>query len=129
MSTFGHATPILRSFDEAAARAFYLDFLGFTVEFEHRFAPDLPLYMAIRLGDCAIHLSEHYGDASPGARLRIPTADVAALAETLAARRSRHARPGAPVAQPWGDLELTLADPFGNRLTFFTPGAAESAVT
>jgi len=122
MTTFGPATPILRSFDEAAARAFYVDFLGFSIEFEHRFAPDLPLYMAIRLGDCAIHLSEHHGDASPGARLRVQTADVTALAADLAAKRYKHARPGAPEAQPWGDLELTISDPFGNRLTFFTPG-------
>lgn len=35
-------TPILRSFDEAATRAFYIDFLGFMVEFEHRFEPDAP---------------------------------------------------------------------------------------
>ena len=31
--------PVLRSFDEAKAREFYVDFLGFTVEWEHRFEP------------------------------------------------------------------------------------------
>jgi hypothetical protein len=29
--TFGKTTPILRMFDEAKAREFYLDFLGFTL--------------------------------------------------------------------------------------------------
>ncbi|MEC9103397.1 MAG: glyoxalase superfamily protein, partial [Pseudomonadota bacterium] len=29
--------PIFRSFDESTARAFYLDWLGFKVQFEHRF--------------------------------------------------------------------------------------------
>lgn len=35
--TFDKTIPILRMFDEAKAREFYLDFLGFSVEFEHRF--------------------------------------------------------------------------------------------
>jgi len=41
--TFDKPIPILRMFDEAKAREFYLDFLGFSVEFEHRFEADLPL--------------------------------------------------------------------------------------
>ena len=48
---FGAPTPILRSFDEARAKAFYLDFLGFELMFEHRFEPGLPLYMGVRKGD------------------------------------------------------------------------------
>jgi hypothetical protein len=36
-TTFDKAIPILRIFDETKAREFYLDFLGFSVEFEHRF--------------------------------------------------------------------------------------------
>lgn len=57
MTTLRKTTPILRSFDEAKARAFYLDFLGFKVVFEHRFGPGLPLYMGVARGDCALHLS------------------------------------------------------------------------
>ena len=34
---FGKTTPILRIFDEAKAREFYVDFLGFKVDWEHRF--------------------------------------------------------------------------------------------
>ena len=35
-------TPILRIFDEARAREFYVHFLGFKVDWEHRFEPGLP---------------------------------------------------------------------------------------
>ena len=42
---FLKTTPILRMFDVRKAREFYLDFLGFKVDFEHRFEPSLPLYM------------------------------------------------------------------------------------
>ena len=38
-------TPILRIFDEARAREFYVDFLGFSVDWEHRFDSTLPLYL------------------------------------------------------------------------------------
>ena len=34
----GAPVPILRMFDVEKARAFYLGFLGFTVDVEHRFA-------------------------------------------------------------------------------------------
>jgi len=35
--SFGKTTPILRILDEAKAREFYVDFLGFNVDWEHRF--------------------------------------------------------------------------------------------
>ena len=41
--TFHAPIPILRIFDEAKARELYLDYLGFTVRFEHRFEPGAPL--------------------------------------------------------------------------------------
>lgn len=118
-ATFGPPTPILRSFDEAKAREFYIDFLGFEVAFEHRLAPDEPLYMGLVRDACRLHLSEHFGDASPGARLRVEVDDIQAYRDTLAAKHYRHARPGAPEPMPWGSLELAISDPFGNTLIFF----------
>jgi uncharacterized glyoxalase superfamily protein PhnB len=115
--TLGKTTPILRSFDEAKARAFYLDFLGFTVVFEHRFEPGMPLYMGIVRDGCMLHLSEHAGDATPGSSMRIEASDIDAFCAELVAR-SPH--PHGPVVrlQPWGTRDLTVTDPFGNRLTF-----------
>jgi catechol 2,3-dioxygenase-like lactoylglutathione lyase family enzyme len=112
--------PVLRSFDAAKAREFYVDFLGFEVAFEHRFSPDLPLYTGLRMGDCEIHLSEHHGDASPGAVLRIGVADVAAYAAALRDKGYGFARPSVK-RQPYGMDDMVVADPFGNRLIFSTP--------
>ena len=109
--------PILRSFDEAAARAFYLDFLGFETVFEHRFAPDLPLYLAVRLGACELHISEHHGDCTPGGAMRIEIDDVAGYCEALNAKRYRNARPGWQ-DQDIGWREMAIKDPAGNRLVF-----------
>jgi uncharacterized glyoxalase superfamily protein PhnB len=118
MITLGSVTPILRIFDEAKAREFYVDFLGFEIVFEHRFGENFPLYMGLRLGDCVLHLSGHHGDGSPGITIRIAAGGVEQLARDLAAKDYRFAKPGAPVRQPWGTLELVLTDPFGNRLIF-----------
>jgi hypothetical protein len=43
----GSPIQILRMFDEARAREFYMDFLGFAIDWEHRFAPGLPLYCQV----------------------------------------------------------------------------------
>ena len=118
MPSFSAATPVLRSFDEAKAREFYLEFLGFSVVFEHRFDPTAPLYLGLKLGDCVLHLSEHFGDSTPGGHIRIQSDDVVAYWAMLNAKAYKHARPGRPELQPWKSLEMTLADPFGNRLTF-----------
>ncbi len=112
--------PILRSFDEKATRGFYLDFLGFEVTFEHRFEPDTPLYLGVRRDACHLHLSEHFGDAAPGASMRIEMDDVRAYCQALNEKRYRHARPGVQ-RQPWGYDDMTIDDPSGNRLIFCTP--------
>jgi len=43
--SLGRTTPILRMFDETKAREFYVDFLGFKIDWEHRFRDGAPLYM------------------------------------------------------------------------------------
>lgn len=120
MPTFETAVPIFRSFDEAKAREFYIEFLGFTVDWEHRFAPDAPLYMQLSLGACVLHLSEHFGDATPGSAMRILTTDLVAFNQTLLAKNYRHARPGL-LEQSWGMREMMISDPFGNRIVFAEP--------
>jgi catechol 2,3-dioxygenase-like lactoylglutathione lyase family enzyme len=45
MPTLGTVTPILRIFDIDKAREFYVGFLGFEVQWEHRFGENFPLYM------------------------------------------------------------------------------------
>ncbi|MEM9401544.1 MAG: glyoxalase superfamily protein [Pseudomonadota bacterium] len=113
----GQPTPILRIFDEAKAREFYVDFLGFKVDWEHRFEADLPLYLQVTRDELVIHLSEHHGDCAPGAAIRVPVDDLKALHAELNDKQYRYARPGIEDT-PWGTRELSVKDPFGNRLTF-----------
>lgn len=114
---FGNMTPILRIFDERKAKEFYLDFLGFTMDWEHRFEPGLPLYMQVSREGCVLHLSEHHGDCCPGAAVRIETDGLETFQRELSDKAYRYARPGIE-AMPWGSREMSVHDPFGNRLTF-----------
>ncbi|WP_339545892.1 glyoxalase superfamily protein [Pseudomonas sp. RA_35y_Pfl2_P32] len=114
--TFDKAIPILRMFDEAKAREFYLDFLGFSVEFEHRFEADLPLYLGISRNGLHLHLSEHHGDASPGATIFVPMHNIEMLRDELQGKRYGYGRPEI-VEQGWGKV-LEVYDPFGNRIRF-----------
>jgi uncharacterized glyoxalase superfamily protein PhnB len=119
----GKTTPILRIFDEAKAKEFYVEFLGFTVDWEHRFEPGLPLYMQVTRDDCVLHLSEHYGDCSPGAAVRIETTNLDHFHRDLADKKYKYARPRIE-EMPWGTREVSVKDPFGNRLTFSTPATS-----
>jgi uncharacterized glyoxalase superfamily protein PhnB len=118
MPTLGAVTPILRIFDIAKAHEFYVGFLGFEVEWEHRFGENSPLYMEVARDGCALHLSEHYGDASPGSAVRIRVQDIAGLHRELRASDYRFAKPGLEET-PWKTREVSVTDPFGNRLHFF----------
>jgi hypothetical protein len=109
--------PILRIFDEAKAREFYLDFLGFHSDWEHRFEPDLPLYMQVSRGGLVLHLSEHHGDACPGSTVFVRLTGIEELHAELTAKHYKYLRPGIEIA-PWNAKCMEVTDPFGNRLRF-----------
>jgi uncharacterized glyoxalase superfamily protein PhnB len=114
---FGKTKPILRIFDESKAKEFYVDFLGFRVDWEHRFEEGLPLYMQISKDDCILHLSEHHGDCCPGAAIRSETNELETFQEALLAKSYKYVKPKIE-EMPWGSRDMSVTDPFGNRLTF-----------
>lgn len=109
--------PILRSFDEAKAREFYVDWLGFTVDWEHRFEPNTPLYMQVSRDGLVLHISEHHGDGSPGSHLRVEVTGLREFHRELIDKRYKNNRPGLEHPE-WGGTEMTVIDPVNNRITF-----------
>ena len=97
--------PILRV-DDAETTASWYGRFGFEVVGEHRFAPELPLYMFLERDGAHLHLSEHTGDATPNTLVYIYVDDVDALASEFDV---------AIRVQPWA-REIELTDPDGNRL-------------
>jgi catechol 2,3-dioxygenase-like lactoylglutathione lyase family enzyme len=114
---FKRSIPILRMFDIAKAREFYLDYLGFKVDFEHRFNDNAPLFMGISRDELPIFLSEHHGDGTPGTHVRIDMDGVDAYHAELKAKNYRYVNPGVQT-QEWGTREMCVVDPAGNQLIF-----------
>ena len=63
---FQRTIPILRIFDVAKAKEFYVGFLGFTVDWEHHFEDNTQAYLQMSRAGLTLHLSEHHGDCCPG---------------------------------------------------------------
>jgi hypothetical protein len=108
--------PILLIFDEAMARGFYLNYLGAAETFSHRFDPKAPLYLGVQLHGADLHLSEHYGDATPGSSIRLRIEDLPRYRAQLIKAAYPNANPSI-TEQPWG-LDMPISDPFGNRIIF-----------
>ena len=110
--------PIFRIFDIEKALEFYVDFLGFQVDWQHQFEEDMPLYLQVSLNEAVIHLSEHHGDATPGSAIRIKMENLIEYHALLAEKNYRYARPGIEDTA-WGSQEVRVGDPFSNRITFY----------
>ncbi|WP_030057738.1 MULTISPECIES: glyoxalase superfamily protein [Streptomyces] len=116
--------PVLRVMSVAQALPFYLDYLGFALDWEHRFEPGLPLYVQVSRSSAVLHLSEHHGDGGPNGAVWIPVRDVAALHRELLARPNAPVRPGISPDAPGGPT-LQVIDPYGNILRFAQPPSAQ----
>ncbi len=113
---FDSSYPVLRIFDEAKAKEYYIDFLGFRLDWEHRFGENYPLYCQISRGDLVLHLSEHHGDSSPGSVVFVRVKGLQKFHEELLNKNYKHAKPRI-IEQPWG-AEMRITDPFNNSLRF-----------
>jgi uncharacterized glyoxalase superfamily protein PhnB len=119
MDEFGFiaTVPILRIFSVEKAKEFYCGFLGFSVDWEHRFGDDFPLYMQVSRAGLRLHLSEHHGDACPGSAVHVEMTAIDAFHRAITATPYKYFKPGIEDA-PWGARVLSVIDPFGNRLSF-----------
>lgn len=113
---FEQAVPIVRIFDVVKAHEFYLGFLGFSIDWEHRYGDNFPLYTQVSRAGLRLHLSEHSGDASPGGNMVVYMNGIEALQRELAGKNYRYMRPGLETVED--RLEVEVIDPFGNRIRF-----------
>ncbi|QIF00193.1 glyoxalase superfamily protein [Roseimicrobium sp. ORNL1] len=116
--TFQPAIPVFRIFDYEQAMAFYRDWLGFTVDWEHQYTPDYPRYLQVSRAGTLLHLTEHHGDCTPGSKAVIHIDDADALHQEITVTR-RHPRMNPSVqTMPWNAKVVEVMDPFGNKLWF-----------
>lgn len=113
---FERAAPIVRIFDVAKAHEFYLGFLGFTVDWEHRYGDNFPLYTQVSRGGLTLHLSEHAGDATPGSNMAVYMKGIRVFHKELSGKNYRYMKPG--LEDQEGRLEVEVIDPFNNHIRF-----------
>lgn len=113
----GPGVPVLRVMSVAVALPFYVDYLSFRLDWEHRFGPGSPVYAQVSRSQTVLHLSEHHGDGSPNGVVWVPVADVHALHRELHARPHAPMRPGVDEDAPGGPT-CEVIDPYGNVLRF-----------
>lgn len=114
--------PQLRITNAEKSLRFYVDGLGFEVDWKHRFAPGMPLFAQLTREGQTIFLTEHRGDCQTGGAVYFVVPDVDACAEDF---RLRGIPPTSdPEDAPWGRREMLIVDPDGNRLRFANPLAS-----
>jgi catechol 2,3-dioxygenase-like lactoylglutathione lyase family enzyme len=110
--------PALRITDYERSKAFYVERLGFQVEWEHRFEPGVPVFMAVARDGMRLFLAEHAGDCQVGGLVHFMIPDVDALDRELL-------RQGVTASDPPNDdlgfRNMTVTDPDGNQLRFMEP--------
>jgi uncharacterized glyoxalase superfamily protein PhnB len=111
--------PQFRITDARRSTAFYVDGLGFTIDWEHRFEPGFPVFMQLTRAEQSIFLTEHAGDCKVGGAAYFVVPDVDACHKEFVARGVVSTEP--PADTPWGPREMVVTDPDGNRLRFASP--------
>ena len=86
--------PIFGIFDYKKAAEFYVDWLGFKIDWEHKLDERSPIYMQVSRDGIVLHLSEHHGDCSTGSMAVITIGDVPSLHREICAKEYKYNRPG-----------------------------------
>ena len=110
--------PTLRMTGYKRSKAFYVDRLGFRVDWEHRFEPGFPVFMQVSRDGLAFFLTEHTGDCPVGGLVHLYVPDVDAWFAEFQGK-------GVPVHEPpdeylQGLRSMTILDPDGNKLHICT---------
>jgi catechol 2,3-dioxygenase-like lactoylglutathione lyase family enzyme len=113
--------PQLRMTHAQRSLDFYVKGLGFAIDWEHRYAPGMPLFVRLTRKGQTIFLTEHAGDCAVGGAIYFMVPDVDECFGEFSSRGIKAVEP--PTDKPWGAREMVLLDPDGNRLRFGGEGA------
>jgi len=110
------AIPTFRISDYNAAKEFYVTFLGFTVDWEHRFGNNEPVYMQISKNGLIIHLSENVR-FQKGVIVFVETTGIENFHCELINIENKFSIPKIEKTN-WGTIQMEIKDPFENLLRF-----------
>jgi hypothetical protein len=92
--TFEKTVPIFRILGLAKAREFYVDPLGFAVDWEHHFDEGSPAYMQVSRSELLPHLTEHHGDCCPGSTVFVRMTGIGESHRQITSKGDKFLRPG-----------------------------------
>jgi catechol 2,3-dioxygenase-like lactoylglutathione lyase family enzyme len=112
--------PVLGVADFSRARRFYTESLGFATDWVWQPDDASPVFAQLSRGGLSIYLSRDPATSCPGA------SSVYLYVDDVDAWRTELGRRGValeqePITRAWGNRELVVRDPDGNRLTLATP--------
>jgi catechol 2,3-dioxygenase-like lactoylglutathione lyase family enzyme len=110
--------PTLRMTDYASSKRFYVEGLGFHVDWEHRFEPGFPVFAQVSRDGLAFFLTEHTGDCPVGGLVHLYVPDVDSWFEEFRQRGLSIDEPPNECLQ--GLRSMTVVDPDGNKLHICT---------
>jgi catechol 2,3-dioxygenase-like lactoylglutathione lyase family enzyme len=111
--------PILRMYDPAATRRFYVDYLGCILDWQDG-EGDRPVYMQVSREGLRLHLSSHHDDGTPGTAVLVVVRGLEAVHAELRARGYPFLNPGIEHG-PGDGRTMQLIDPASNRIRFYEP--------
>ena len=115
--TFHSVFPLVRIFNVNTAKEFYVDFLGFSVDWEHHFDDAAPAYLQITRDGLTLHLTEHYGDACPGSTTFVWMSGIEEFHREITDKNYKYQRPA--IEETFYHSKcMQVVDPFGNRIRF-----------
>jgi catechol 2,3-dioxygenase-like lactoylglutathione lyase family enzyme len=110
------AIPTFRILDYEKAKAFYVEFLGFNVDWEHRFGKNAPVYMQVSKNSLILHLSENERFQT-GMIVFVETTGLEKFHDELSEKSDGILVPDISITG-WNTRQMEIEDPFGNLLRF-----------
>jgi len=110
------AIPTFRILDYTKAINFYVEGLGFNVDWEHRFGKKEPVYMQVSLHKLVIHLTENKR-FKPGAIVFIESNRLMEFYKELISSKT-NIKLTEPEKTNWNTIQMEIEDPFNNLLRF-----------
>jgi len=108
------AIPTFRILDYQKAMDFYIKGLGFTIDWEHRFGPEEPVYMQVSRNGLTLHLSENKR-FDTGV---ITFVECRGLNQFYRDLKESDIELSPPEKTNWQTIQMEIEDPFGNLLRF-----------
>lgn len=110
------AIPTFRILDYKKAKEFYVEFLGFKIDWEHRFGENETVYMQVSKNGLILHFSENKRFQT-GMIVFVETTGIENFHDELSKKSNGILTPDVSVTN-WNTKQMEIEDPFGNLLRF-----------